>query len=155
MSWGHRSAGKPAQGVAELASPVPGPIQGQERSGGAPGQPSAGVLRSPSPSEEISGTTTRSSVKQKVTTQGNLFPESGKTLKTMGGGKRPRKSTDKDTMRRTSARKTTEKPRRTAGGDERPPLAGETEDFPLQGQCRVWLLEDSIQKVKASTYHLR
>ena len=31
------------------------------------------------------------------------------------------------------------------------PTSRENED----GQCMVWLLEDSIQKVKAGTYHLR
>ena len=31
------------------------------------------------------------------------------------------------------------------------PASRESED----GQCMVWLLEDSIQKVKAGTYHLR
>ena len=133
LSRGHRSAGKPAQGIAELASPVLGPIQGPERSGGAPGQPSAGVSRSPSLSEEISGTMTHSSVKRKVTTQGNLFPESGKTLKTQGGGKRLRKSTDKDTTRRTAARKSTERPRRTAGRGERPPSCRGNRGFSSPG----------------------
>ena len=55
--------------------------------GKAPGQSSAGVSSSPLPSEEASGTTTHSSVKRKVRTQGNLSPESGKTLKTPGGEK--------------------------------------------------------------------
>ena len=31
LSQGHRSAGKSAQGIAEVASPGPGPTQGQER----------------------------------------------------------------------------------------------------------------------------
>ena len=107
LSRGHGAAGKPAQENTEVASPVPGPTQGQEGSGGAPGRPetigptphspesltrglesefrpertvtrspagkapgqsSAGVSRPPLPSEEISGTMTRSSVERKVTT---------------------------------------------------------------------------------------
>ena len=36
-------------------------------------------------------------------------------------------------------------------GQKQGPASRERED----GQCMVWLLEDSIQKVKAGTYHLR
>ena len=32
---------------------------------------------------------------------------------------------------------------------------GHTSGESEEGQCMVWLLEDSIQKVKAGTYHLR
>ena len=125
----HRSAGKSAKGLTKVASPSSGPTLGQERSGGAlerpgtlgstpqssepertakrspaekaPGQSSEGISRSPSPSKEVSRTTTRSSVKRKATTQENPNPESGIGLKTPGGGKRHKELTDKDTPRRT------------------------------------------------------
>ena len=87
----HRSAGKPAQGIAEIVPPVLGPTQGQEGSGGAPGQLSAGVSKPPSPSEGRSRTITRSSVKREITTEGNLSPESGKTPKNTGRGKETEK----------------------------------------------------------------
>ena len=43
--------------------------------------------------------------------------------------------TDKDTLRRTSARKAAERLRKTADGDKHLSLARRTEDFPLQGSA--------------------
>ena len=48
---------------------------------------------------------------------------------------RLRNSTDKDTPRRTSARKATERLRRTADGDKHLPLARGTDDSPLRGSA--------------------
>lgn len=145
LSLGHRPVGKLTQGSTEVASPGSGLNRGQEESGGAPeksemvgsmphsfelkrtvprslagkfpGQPSAEVSGSPLPPEEALGTTTPWSVKRKVTTPGNISPESGTALKTLGGGKRLKRSTDKDTPRRTSARKAIERLKRTMEGD--------------------------------------
>ena len=68
-------------------------------------------------------------------TQENPSPESGATLKTPEGGKRPRKLTDKDTLKRALARKATERLRRTADRDKHLPLTRGTEGAPLQGSA--------------------
>ena len=174
-------------------------------------------------------------MKRKATHQKDPNPESGIVPKTPGGGKKQKELIEKDTLRRTSARKTADKLKRATEENNHLLFARGTKDVPLQdvapqergveaissdglpkeqkvqppslpqtlrrtelrrrlgqnkaflpaleralikargrlavqpqglkqgpasreredGQCMVWLLEDSIQKVKAGTYHLR
>ena len=168
----HRSAGESAKGLTKVVAPSSGPILGQERSGGAlerpgtsgstpqsseperpakrspaekaPGQSSEGISRSPAPSKEVSRTTTCSSVKRKATHQEDLHPESGIVPKTPGGGKRQKELIDKDTPRRTLARKTADKLKRATEENDHLPLARGTKDVPLQDiapRRKGWRLE--------------
>ena len=156
----HRPAGESTKGPTKAATPSSGSSLGQERSGGAlerpetsgstpqlsepekpargipaekaPGQPSKGVPRSSAPSEEVSRTTTCSSVKRKATHQEDPHPESGIVHQTPGGGKKQNELVDKDTPRRISASKTADKPKgATEENDQLLPARG-TEDVPLQ-----------------------
>merc|ERR1711895_147259 len=75
---------------------------------------------------------THASVKRKATTQENPNPELGIVPKTPGGGKRQKELTDKDTPRRTLARKTADKLKRATEENDHLPLARGTKDVPLQ-----------------------
>ena len=82
----------------------------------APEQPGVRAPRSPLPPGEAPETTATSSVKRKVTTSGNLSPELEIILKTPGGGKRPKRSTDEGTLRGNLARKVLGRLKRTTEG---------------------------------------
>ena len=103
--------------------------------GGTPGQPSTEALTFPSPSGETPGVIAHPSGKRKATVQGDTSPESRGAPRAEEEGKRLRRSVDKDTPRRTLARKAAEKLRKTKDTDKHLPLARRTGNLLPKGSA--------------------